>query len=170
MGKKCEMVRQTPELRTVIGLEGTINLPKDGVMIDRPNYKAVACDLEDMPGLDKVLTQTLDAKGDPVLFLAEVSITYMDALAAEKLVEWASTFNDGRSVSRLSRGPILTRLSMFRSIRTIFARWRESSIRCHHAQAFPEVEQPIEDSHTPPFCRRTEATLHTRFMERGQLS
>jgi len=122
MGKKCDMIRQTPELRTVIGLGETINLPKDGVIIDGPNYKAVACDLEDMAGLDKVLTQTLDLKGDPVLFLAEVSITYMDALAAEKLVEWASTFNDGKLVCSLSRESILTRLSTLCSTRTIPAR------------------------------------------------
>ena len=96
MSRKCEMVRTTPELRTVIGLHANTNLSKDGVIIDRPNYKAVACDLEDMSALDKVLTQTLHLKGDPVLFLAEVSITYMDALAAEKLVEWASTFSNGR--------------------------------------------------------------------------
>ena len=89
------MVRTTRELRTVIGLDETSKLEKDGMIIDCPNYKAVACDLEDMPGLDKVLTQTLGLKGNPVLFLAEVSITYMDALAAEKLVEWASMFPDG---------------------------------------------------------------------------
>jgi len=123
MGKKCEMIKTTPELRTVIGLEETISLKKDGVIIDCPNYKAVACDLEDMTGLDKVLTQTLDLKGDPVLFLAEVSITYMDALAAEKLVEWASTFSDGRWLSSSSRESILTHLSTLCSIRTILARW-----------------------------------------------
>lgn len=95
MLKKCEIIRATSELSTTIQLDGGRSASGD-ILIDCPSYKAAACDLEDMPALNKVLKETLDLGKNPVLFLAEVSITYMDSLKAEKLIEWASTFNDGK--------------------------------------------------------------------------
>lgn len=94
MLKKCEIIRATPELSTTIKLDSGSSGAGD-VLIDCSCYKATACDLEDLAALNKVLKETLNLGQDAVLFLAEVSITYMDALKAEKLIEWASTFKEG---------------------------------------------------------------------------
>jgi tRNA wybutosine-synthesizing protein 4 len=96
MQKKCEIVRTTNQLSSIIGFtESAGSNPVDGVLIDCPSYKAVACDLEDATGVSRVLKDKLELGQYPILFLAEVSITYMDAVAAEKLIDWTSTFSDG---------------------------------------------------------------------------
>jgi len=95
MQKKCETVKSTPELSSVINLDAGSTSSTGTVLIDCPNYKAAACDLEDIKALQVLLEDTLHLRGSPVLFLAEVSITYMDAAAAEKLIELTSTFDDG---------------------------------------------------------------------------
>ena len=95
MQKKCETVKSAPELSSVINLDAGSTSTTETVLIDCPNYKAAACDLEDIKALQVLLEDTLHLRGSPVLFLAEVSITYMDAVAAEKLIELTSTFDDG---------------------------------------------------------------------------
>jgi len=95
MQKKCETVKSTPELSSVINLSASSTPRTEAVLIDCAKYKAAACDLEDIKALQVLLEDTLHLRGSPVLFLAEVSITYMDAVAAEKLIELTSTFDDG---------------------------------------------------------------------------
>ena len=55
----------------------------------------VGCDLGDLHGLDKALADILHSS-ESVLFLAEVSITYMPCQKADALLEWAAKFKNGR--------------------------------------------------------------------------
>ena len=58
-------------------------------------YRMVGCDLGDLHGLDKALADILHSS-ESVLFLAEVSITYMPCQKADALLEWAAKFKNGR--------------------------------------------------------------------------
>ncbi|KKK23217.1 hypothetical protein P175DRAFT_0472781 [Aspergillus ochraceoroseus IBT 24754] len=65
-----------------------------GVQIRSPQYIAVGCDLKNLDKLDRVLkTHVLPAEC-AVLFLAEVSLTYMDVQSANAVVTWASKLSD----------------------------------------------------------------------------
>jgi tRNA wybutosine-synthesizing protein 4 len=59
-------------------------------------YAAVGCDLRDMSTLETVLREQLGLGNGPVLFVAEVSITYMNVEGADSLIQWASSFSNGK--------------------------------------------------------------------------
>jgi tRNA wybutosine-synthesizing protein 4 len=87
MLRKRDMVNRTPELKHVLTnvemLEGDILLRSD-------QYLQIGCDLRDLGSLDKALASAINVKNCQILFVAEVSITYMDANYADDLIEWAS--------------------------------------------------------------------------------
>jgi hypothetical protein len=58
-------------------------------------YRTVGCDLADLESLDRALAEILLAS-ESVLFVAEVSITYMPCQKADALVQWAAKFKNGR--------------------------------------------------------------------------
>jgi tRNA wybutosine-synthesizing protein 4 len=69
---------------------------KDGrAELESDWYRMVGCDLGDLQGLDKALTDILNSS-ESVLFIAEVSITYMPFQKADALLEWAAKFKKGR--------------------------------------------------------------------------
>lgn len=97
MTKKCDMIRNTPELRTVLANPMYSSQDND-VLLSSDQYKAVACDLEDVQNLNRIFKKLFDDEDTPVMFLAEVSMTYMDATAAEKVITWASDLKNGEKL------------------------------------------------------------------------
>ncbi|KAL6238634.1 tRNA wybutosine-synthesizing protein 4 [Aspergillus navahoensis] len=69
--------------------------PDDSALqIRSAQYVALGCDLKNLGKLDRVLrTQVLPAEC-AVLFLAEVSLTYMDVKSANAVVNWASKLSN----------------------------------------------------------------------------
>lgn len=68
---------------------------ESAVQIRSAQYLGIGCDLKNLKKLDDVLrTEVLPAECS-VLFLAEVSLTYMDVKSANAVVEWASKLNNG---------------------------------------------------------------------------
>ncbi|KAL4776668.1 tRNA wybutosine-synthesizing protein 4 [Aspergillus nidulans var. acristatus] len=67
---------------------------ESAVQIRSGQYVAVGCDLKNLDKLDRVLrTEVLPAEC-AVLFLAEVSLTYMDVKSANAVVTWASKLSN----------------------------------------------------------------------------
>jgi tRNA wybutosine-synthesizing protein 4 len=62
------------------------------VRVRSEQYLAIGCDLRDLQLLEKTLRNELDIVNSSILFVAEVSVTYMPLLDANKLIEWANTF------------------------------------------------------------------------------
>jgi tRNA wybutosine-synthesizing protein 4 len=58
-------------------------------------YMALGCDLRDLVALEQTLNEEFDLKNTSILFVAEVSITYMPVSDADALIRWASTLPDG---------------------------------------------------------------------------
>jgi tRNA wybutosine-synthesizing protein 4 len=57
-------------------------------------YMALGCDLRDLDSLEKVLRSEFDMSESPILFVAEVSVTYMPLSDANALIGWASKFDN----------------------------------------------------------------------------
>lgn len=68
----------------------------DAVLISAPQYVAIGCDLTDTQKLNAILRDRLRLTDVPVLFVAEVSMTYMGVKAADEVIRWASSFTKGR--------------------------------------------------------------------------
>ncbi|CAI6276755.1 unnamed protein product [Periconia digitata] len=66
------------------------------VFLRSDQYMALGCDLRDLSHLEKLLKTELDLANSTVLFVAEVSLTYMPVTDSDSLLAWASTLEDAR--------------------------------------------------------------------------
>ncbi|KAL4890188.1 hypothetical protein BDV59DRAFT_97903 [Aspergillus ambiguus] len=64
------------------------------IQVRSKRYLAVGCDLKNLEKLDNVLKTDVLPETFSVLFLAEVSLTYMDIESASAVVNWASKLSD----------------------------------------------------------------------------
>lgn len=55
---------------------------------------AIGCDLRDLQLLERTLRAELDIPNSSILFVAEVSVTYMPLTDANKLIAWANAFEN----------------------------------------------------------------------------
>ena len=68
------------------------------VHLQSERYMAIGCDLRDLDILERILTSHFDASSTSILFVAEVSITYMPVRDSDALLRWASKFEDGKYI------------------------------------------------------------------------
>ena len=65
------------------------------VYLRSEQYLAIGCDLRDLTSLECMLRSELDITSSSVLFVAEVSATYMPVADSDALIQWASTLEHG---------------------------------------------------------------------------
>lgn len=65
------------------------------VYLRSDQYMAIGCDLRNLELLERVLRAELDMPGSAILFVAEVSVTYMPLADADLLIRWANTILNG---------------------------------------------------------------------------
>lgn len=90
--KKCDVIRSTPQLSSLIP-DFKISTTEDAIVLQSNCYAAIGCDLQDVDLLDRALRKLVNVDHVYTLFLAEVSTTYMDVEAAEAVIKWASTIS-----------------------------------------------------------------------------
>ncbi|KAI0484006.1 leucine carboxyl methyltransferase [Xylariaceae sp. FL0804] len=89
MSKKQRIVRETPELSSVLtGLESDVD---DRILLKSDQYFQLGCDLRDLAGIEKALSTFLDIADCAFMFVAEVSITYMETESADSVIRWAAS-------------------------------------------------------------------------------
>ncbi|KAK9473057.1 uncharacterized protein V1510DRAFT_364432 [Dipodascopsis tothii] len=89
MRHKVRAIAAAPDITAVLGPSSAGAGP---VLLQTANYYAVACNLTDTADLRAVLDRAgLTDPANTFLFVAEVSLTYMDTAAANSVVAWAST-------------------------------------------------------------------------------
>ena len=94
MVNKKTAIRRTKEITDL--LEGVEFLSdEDAVQIRSEHYTAIGCDLKNLKKLDDTLRNEILPAECSVLFLAEVSLTYMDVVSANAVVDWASKLRSG---------------------------------------------------------------------------
>jgi tRNA wybutosine-synthesizing protein 4 len=94
--KKRAIVLQTPELRSLLGNDFTLGDDgKDGLLLRSNKYCLLGCDLRQLDRLRDILKSVINLPECLILFVAEVSITYMDTESADSLIKWGSTVGRG---------------------------------------------------------------------------
>ncbi|KAI0010596.1 LCM-domain-containing protein [Xylariaceae sp. FL0662B] len=89
MENKCKVVRETPELNSL--LSGLRNDAANHVLLQSDQYVPIGCDLRDLASIEAALSSFVDIAHCEFMFVAEVSITYMETEAADSVIKWAST-------------------------------------------------------------------------------
>ncbi|SZF05396.1 unnamed protein product [Blumeria hordei] len=89
--RKRTIVQQCPELHSA--LTNTAS-SENNILLRSDQYFQVGCDLRELTLLEEVLATIFERNNCSVLFVAEVSLTYMDVSAANALIKWASSFPD----------------------------------------------------------------------------
>jgi tRNA wybutosine-synthesizing protein 4 len=77
-------------------LKTRLRLSSAPVYVRSDQYMAIGCDLRQLNVLEKTLRAELDIVSSSVLFVAEVSATYMPVADSDALIRWASTLEDGK--------------------------------------------------------------------------
>ncbi|TLD34233.1 hypothetical protein PspLS_00787 [Pyricularia sp. CBS 133598] len=90
--RKRNVVLETAELRDRFAPLATLDTPP--IFLRSSRYVQVGCDLRDIGSLQKALESLVEIKAASFLFVAEVSITYMETDAADAVIQWASTLCD----------------------------------------------------------------------------
>lgn len=88
---KIQILKDTPELSTIIGSDVEINeaINANGDGIETRNYSAIPCDLNDANTFANLLNSTDILKKDKKIvkvFIAEVSLAYMKYQQADKII------------------------------------------------------------------------------------
>ena len=97
MQNKCGIIANTQQLHGL--LENFYRTKsEEGVLGAGNPYLAVGCDLRDIEYLRNTLQDAVEIEDDQVaiLFVAEVSIAYMEAEASQAVLEWAASYGDVR--------------------------------------------------------------------------
>lgn len=94
--RKRKTVLGTPELvGAFTGVREAVEVVKP-VVFQSDQYVQIGCNLRDLKtlrqGLDRVLGDFAQCE---FIFVAEVSITYMEREGADEVIRWASTLGDG---------------------------------------------------------------------------
>ncbi|KAF2719357.1 Clavaminate synthase-like protein [Polychaeton citri CBS 116435] len=107
MERKVRMIEDTEALRSLLpsfrkATPAASDNPLQGLglLADSENYLPIGCDLRNLDLLSKVLEDRLKLNEGPcavaVLFVAEVSVAYMERSASQSVLEWASRYEDVR--------------------------------------------------------------------------
>ncbi|KAH7021098.1 uncharacterized protein B0I36DRAFT_333779 [Microdochium trichocladiopsis] len=90
--RKCNVVQDTPEL---LGPLDNVTIPTSGqVFLTSDQYVQIGCDLRELGKVEESLASVLDIPNCEFLFVAEVSITYMETEGADGVIKWASSLGD----------------------------------------------------------------------------
>ncbi|KAI0843759.1 LCM-domain-containing protein [Hypoxylon sp. FL0890] len=89
IAKKCRVVQETPELSSLLtGLKANVG---NHVQLQSDQYVEIGCDLRRISDIEKALSTVVDIAHCEFMFVAEVSITYMETQGADSVIKWAST-------------------------------------------------------------------------------
>lgn len=94
--RKRQVVIDTPELLSHLS-HVTYGDVEPHVFLRSDAYYQVGVDLRQTAALEAALASILDVRACLFIFVAEVSITYMETSAADSLIQWASTVGQGET-------------------------------------------------------------------------
>ena len=95
MKNKCKIVQETPCLSDILQ-DFRTNEVEEGVLLQSRSYSAIGCDLCQLNLLEDSLKEVAHLSNNPMLFIAEVSLTYMEYHDADALIQWASQFDNSK--------------------------------------------------------------------------
>ncbi|EUC30052.1 hypothetical protein COCCADRAFT_7829 [Bipolaris zeicola 26-R-13] len=173
MEKKRDRMLSNDLLRNAL-LKTKLRQTEQPILLRSDGYMALGCDLKDLATLERVLRAEFDISATTILFVAEVSVTYMPLKDSDALIQWASTIGDARFCileQYLPQGPehpfAKTMLSHFDKLQASIKAVKLHSSLDQQAARFRNAGWPTlvmarnlwdlwsDDSFTPPSLRRT---------------
>lgn len=95
MLRKCKVVQETSELSKMLS---NIRVDESSpLLLQSDQYAQVSCDLRDLETLEHSIAKFVNIDHTDFLFVAEVSITYMETVAADKVIKWAGSLGSCKS-------------------------------------------------------------------------
>ncbi|OTB01566.1 hypothetical protein M426DRAFT_75090 [Hypoxylon sp. CI-4A] len=87
--KKCRVIQETPELKSLL-TELKTNVGSH-IQLQSKQYVQIGCDLRRIADIQQALSTVIDIAQCEFMFVAEVSITYMETEGADAVIKWASS-------------------------------------------------------------------------------
>ena len=98
--RKVQMMRAHDVFKAYLADEAApVSLPESitaEIFFRNKNYFAIGCDLHDVHKLHNTLSMTMELMDCQSLFVAEVSITYMNTTDADTIIGWVGDFENAR--------------------------------------------------------------------------
>lgn len=91
MERKSSIVKETTELNSV--LSGIEDSKTPFIFFESDQYVQIGCDLRQLDRIEQTLATVIDIGASEFMFVAEVSITYMETQAADSVIRWASSLS-----------------------------------------------------------------------------
>ncbi|KAK6064815.1 leucine carboxyl methyltransferase [Seiridium cupressi] len=89
MHKKSRVIQETQELKSALT---NMRVSEDPlVLLESDQYVQMGCDLRDLDSIQQSLSKLVDVNESEFIFVAEVSITYMETAAADAVIRWAAS-------------------------------------------------------------------------------
>ncbi|KAF2753844.1 LCM-domain-containing protein [Pseudovirgaria hyperparasitica] len=89
--KKESFISRSPLLQQEVPALSSVGPESNTVLTCGEKYALVGCDLRELKQFEKLLLEILNLRGTSILFIAEVSMTYMRVDDADALIRWANT-------------------------------------------------------------------------------
>jgi tRNA wybutosine-synthesizing protein 4 len=152
MLKKRDTVRSTEELGSIFT---NVELPDGDILYQSDQYLQLGCDLRDLKLLSTVLASAVDVESSSILLIAEVSITYMNVEAADRLIEFASKLPEGKILRECLTiiADLAARFSLLEQIipegldhpfaRTMMAHFDKLGTALNAAQKYPTTKAQV---------------------------
>ncbi|KAI1495238.1 leucine carboxyl methyltransferase [Biscogniauxia mediterranea] len=154
--KKSIIVSQTSEL--ISPLTGLKTSTVSPIAMQADQYIQIGCDLRDLKTLEQALSTFLDIPNCVFMFVAEVSITYMETEGADGVIKWASALGQCRS------SPILILiLAEFCLLEQILPDGPDHPFAKTMLQHFEKLKTPLKSVNKYP----TLQSQHDRFSSLG---
>lgn len=114
MARKYSIIHDTSELNSLLT---NMRVPDDPlVLLESDQYIQMGCDLRDLASIQQSLSRMIEISNCEFIFVAEVSITYMETKAADAVIKWAGSLGQGRTPNPFTlRGPRLNSFSQLSS-------------------------------------------------------
>lgn len=106
--RKRQVILETPELASQLSeVQAAEDALYPNLLLRSKCYHLVGCDLRRTAELQQALSSVVDPNECIFLFLAEVSITYMETDSADALIRWASSLGQGKPTKSTNISVIL---------------------------------------------------------------
>jgi tRNA wybutosine-synthesizing protein 4 len=99
MKNRVDVILKTPSF--VNAIDADVHLSEDDedhIVLRSPSYFAVGVDLADIESLSRIFGDLIPVSDCDILFVAEVSITYMPIDKANELIKWAASFEHSKFI------------------------------------------------------------------------
>ncbi|RMZ72641.1 leucine carboxyl methyltransferase 2 [Pyrenophora seminiperda CCB06] len=166
MERKRDRMLSNGLLRDAL-LKTKLRPSEEPIYLRSGSYMALGCDLKDLVTLERVLRAEFNIPATSLLFIAEVSVTYMPLKDSDALIKWASTLEDKQYLPQGFDHPFAkTMLSHFDKLQASIKAVKLHSSLAQQAARFRNAGWPTlimarnlwdlwsDDSFTPPTLRR----------------